>query len=107
MYYRVAIQGDSSPTWQWRSTKLRELSALFQFLRRFRALGLNRLRVFSSLSPVEMNEQLVRMNQGLEDTSLTTTWCLQERLIGSTETAGITSTHGPARTTSSAVLTQP
>ncbi len=50
MYYRVAIQGDSSPTWQWKSTTLSELSALFQFLRRSRALGHDLLRVFSSLS---------------------------------------------------------
>ena len=50
MYYRVAIQGDSSPLWQWKSTTLSELSALFQFLRRYRAPGHDRLRVFSSLS---------------------------------------------------------
>jgi hypothetical protein len=106
MYYRVAIQGDSQPPWQWKSTTLSELSALFQFLRRYRALGLNRLRVFSSLSPEEMNEQLVRMNQGLESTSVTAARFLQERLIGSPETAWRTSTHGNERTTSIAVLTE-
>jgi hypothetical protein len=37
MYYRVAIQGDSSPIWQWKSTTLSELPALFQFLRHYRA----------------------------------------------------------------------
>ena len=73
MYYRVAIQGDSLPLWQWKSTTLSELSALFQFLRRYRALGHNRLRVFSSLSLEEMNEQLVRMNQGQESTSVMAT----------------------------------
>lgn len=39
MYYRVAIQGDSPPLWQWKSTILSELSALFQFLRRYREHG--------------------------------------------------------------------
>ena len=58
MYYRVAIQGGSSPAWQWMSTALSELSALFQFLRLYRALGHARLRVFSSSSRDEMNEQL-------------------------------------------------
>lgn len=38
MYYRVAIQGDPSPTWQWKSTVLSELSAVFQFLRLYTAL---------------------------------------------------------------------
>jgi len=32
MYYRVAIQVDLSPTWQWRSTVLSSLDAVFQFL---------------------------------------------------------------------------
>jgi hypothetical protein len=107
MYYRVAIQGDSSPIWQWKSTTLSELSALFQFLRRYRALGHDRLRVFSSLSPEELNEQLVRMNQGLEATSVTAAQFLQERLIGSPELAWRTSTRGNERTTSIAVITEP
>ena len=107
MYYRVAIQGDSQPPWQWKSSTLSELSALFQFLRRYRALGLSRLRVFSSLSPEEMNEQLVRMNQGLESTSVTAARFLQERLIGSPEMAWRTSTHGNEPTTSIADLTEP
>ncbi|HKF35355.1 MAG TPA: hypothetical protein VKB35_00515, partial [Ktedonobacteraceae bacterium] len=49
-----------SPTWQWTSTALSSLDALFQFLRLYRALGHARLRVFSSSSREEMNEQLVR-----------------------------------------------
>ena len=107
MYYRVAIQGDSSPLWQWKSTTLSELSALFQFLRRYRALGYNRLRVCSSLSLEEMNEQLVRMNQGLESTSVMAAQFLQERLIGSPEMAWRTSIGGNERTASIVVITEP
>lgn len=107
MYYRVAIQGDSSPLWQWKSTMLSELSALFQFLRRYHAPGHNRLRVFSSLSLEEMNEQLVRMNQGLESTSVMAAQFLQERLIGSPEMAWRTSIRGNERTASIAVFTEP
>ncbi len=33
MYYRVAIQVDAVPTWQWKSTVLSSLDTLFQFLR--------------------------------------------------------------------------
>ena len=71
MYYRVAIQVGPSLTWQWKSTALSELSALFQFLRLYAALPHDRLRLFSSTSREEMNEQLVRENQGLRSTSVT------------------------------------
>jgi hypothetical protein len=46
------------------------------------------------------------MNQGLESTSVTAARFLQERLIGSPETAWRTSTHGNERTTSIAILTE-
>jgi len=48
MYYRVAIQVDAVPTWQWKSTVLSSLETLFQFLRFFGALPQVQLRVFSS-----------------------------------------------------------
>jgi hypothetical protein len=47
MYYRVAIRVYSSPTWQWKSTVLSELSAVFQWLRLYRTLPQDRLWVFS------------------------------------------------------------
>ena len=57
MYYRVATQVEQVPHWQWRSTILSELSALFQWLRLYRAVPQDHLRVFSSCSREEMNEQ--------------------------------------------------
>jgi len=53
MYYRVAIQMEPLPTWQWRSTVLSSLQTLFQFLRLYRAFPQDRLRVFSSSSYAE------------------------------------------------------
>ena len=85
MYYRVAIQLDPSALWQWRSTVLSSLNALLQFLRLYQALPQDRLRVFSSSSCEEMNEQLVRENTGLGSPSLTAAQFLQERMIRSTE----------------------
>jgi hypothetical protein len=79
MYYRVAIQVDPSEHWQWKSTVLSSLNTLFQFLRLYRALPPDRLRVFCSSSHEEMNEQLVRENQGLASTSVTAAQFLQER----------------------------
>ncbi len=56
MYYRVAIQVDPLPTWQWRSTVLSSLHTLFQFLRLYRALPQDHLHVFSSSSREGMDE---------------------------------------------------
>jgi hypothetical protein len=83
MYYRVAIQADASPTWQWKSTTLSSLDPLFQFLRRFHDLPQDHLRVFSSSSHEEMGEQLVRENNGLGSHSVTATQFMQERMLGS------------------------
>ncbi len=87
MYYRVAIQEDMSPTWQWKSTTISSLDPLFQFLRRFHDLPQDHLRVFSSSSREDMNEQLVRENKGLESHSVTAAQFLQQRMLGSQQQA--------------------
>ena len=81
MYYRVAIRVDAAPTWQWKSTVLSELSTLFQFLRLFRALPHDQLRVFSSSERVGLAEQLEQENQGLYSTSVTAAQFLRERML--------------------------
>jgi hypothetical protein len=94
MYYRVAIQGDPSLTWQWKSTPLSSLNTVLQWLQFFRAFPKDRLRIFSSPSREELNEQLARENQGLLSTSVMAAQFLQERLIGSREMAGEVVTRG-------------
>jgi hypothetical protein len=86
MYYRVAIQQggdrlDSSSTWEWKSSPLASLNTLMHWLQVYRALPHERLRIFSSCSREELNEQLARENQGLESTSLTAAQFLQERRL--------------------------
>lgn len=81
MYYRVATQTDGAPTWQWKSTVLSSLQSLFQFLRLFRALPPDRLRVFSSSSREELAEQLERGNRGLSSHWVTAAQFLQERML--------------------------
>jgi len=95
MYYRVVIQVDPSPLWQWKSTALSDLSALFQWLRLHRALPQERLRVFSSSSCGEMNEQLARENKNLLSISVTAVQFLQKRLISSREVVWGASARGP------------
>ena len=79
MYYRVAIQVDASPTWKWKSPALNSLNTLLQWFQYYRAVPHDRLRIFTSCSPEELNEQLVRENQGLVSTSVPATQFLQER----------------------------
>ena len=81
MYYRVATRVDSSPTWQWKSTTISSLNALFQFLRRYHELPQDHLRVFSASSREDMDEQLARENSGLGSRSVTAAQFMQERMI--------------------------
>ena len=90
MYYRVAIQqqGDQlhqSPGWQWKSTVLSSLQTLFHFLRLYRALPQDQLRVFSSSSRESLEEQLAEENKGFSSHSVTAAQFLQERLVFSPE----------------------
>jgi hypothetical protein len=81
MYYRVAIQVDAAPTWQWKSTALSSLHILFQFLRLFRTLPQDQLRVFSSSSKEGLAEQLEQENTRLASHSMTAAQFLHERMI--------------------------
>jgi len=86
MYYRVAwyqsaIQVHPLPTWQWKSTVLSSLQTLLQFLRLYSALPQDRLRVFSSSSCEDLDEQLMQENKGLGSHSVTAAQFLQELMI--------------------------
>jgi hypothetical protein len=110
MYYRVAIQVNPSPTWQWKSTVLSSLGALFQWLRLYHALPQNHLRVFSSPSCEGIGEQFVRENKGLGSSSVTAAHFLQQRRISSQEVGGRTSEgreHETRGAASIAVATNP
>jgi hypothetical protein len=81
MYYRVATQVDGAAFWQWKSTALSSLDTLFQFLRLFRTLPHDQLRIFSSFTKESLAEQLEQENKGLASTSVTATRFLEERMI--------------------------
>ena len=110
MYYRVAIQLDSSPTWKWKSPALSSLNILFQWFQYYRVLPHDRLCIFSSSSQEDLNEQLVRENQGLGSPSVPAIQFLQERRITSQGVMREASAGGISeneRTTSIATLTEP
>ena len=110
MYYRVAIQVDPSPTWQWKSTALSSLNLVLQWLQFYRAFPQERLRIFSSSSREALNEQLVRESQGLSSTSVTATQFLQARGItprAAVREAGACGSPAHERTTSIPAQTSP
>ena len=96
MYYRVAMQKHTSSPWQWKSTALSSLDALFQWLRIYSSLPLDRLHVFSARSREEINELLARENNGLHSSSITAAQFLQERGICSHEDGTINYLNLPA-----------
>ncbi len=81
MYYRVAIQVEAQPTWQWKSTPLSSLNIVMRWLQSYRVLPLDRLRIFSSREREDLSEQLLRENQGLFSSSVPARQFLQERRI--------------------------
>jgi hypothetical protein len=90
MYYRVAIQVEPLPLWQWKSTVLSSLDVLFQFLRLFRALPQDHVRVFSSSSQEGLKEQFVQEKKGFGSHSVTAAQFLQERMLRSPQVTGET-----------------
>jgi hypothetical protein len=72
IYYRIALQASHCPTWQWRSTILTSLEAVFRLLRMYSNLLPNdRIRVFFASSRQGLDEMLTRQNQGAVSNSMT------------------------------------
>lgn len=88
MYYRVAIQTNSLPAWKWKSSVLSSLNVLFHFLQLHRTIPANRLRIFTSPSHENMNEMLLRENEGFGDYSVTAEQFLRARHLHVWETEG-------------------
>ena len=80
-YYRLALHDRQTGSWNWRTTALTSLQAVFHQLRRYSAMSQDRLRVFTASSPEEMHQQLVQENNGLGSHSVTAAHFLQERLL--------------------------
>jgi hypothetical protein len=70
IYYRVALHLRQSDTWQWKSTALTSLNALFGFLRLYHMVPKDRLRVFYSSSVEYLDLMLDRENKGLASNSI-------------------------------------
>ena len=83
MLYRLAIRVASSTTWQWQSTALSSLNALFHLLRVYRPIPQDRLRIFTAASREELSEQFQQENSGPGSRSVSAGEFLQARMIRS------------------------
>ncbi len=72
LYYRVALQGSQPATWRWKSGPFTSLHAVLGWLYLYRCMPKERIRVFLSTSPEQMEAMLSRANQGLPSTAITT-----------------------------------
>ena len=88
IYYRLAWKNDQSSLWQWKSTKLTSLEAVFYFLRLYSATPQDHLRVFSSSSCENLKELLADENKGGPHHSVTAEQFLRERGIHSGKMTG-------------------
>jgi methylase of polypeptide subunit release factors len=71
MFYRIAILAQDEPCLKWKSTPLSSLDVLFTFLRLYRAIPQDRLRIFQAASCEEMETMFVQENNGQAVNSLT------------------------------------
>jgi hypothetical protein len=70
MYYRIAIQSQSSPAWRWVSTPLGSLNSVLLWLRFYQSLPRDRLRVFESAAREDLSGQLLGENSGVSSRSI-------------------------------------
>jgi hypothetical protein len=70
IYYRVALRGDQSARWRWKSDLLTSLHPVLGFLNMYRYVPKEHLRVFLSTSPEHMDAMLSQANQGSLSTAI-------------------------------------
>jgi hypothetical protein len=80
-YYRMAWQDRQTAKWNWKTTALTSLQAVFQLLRSYRAVPQDSIRVFVAASKEDLNEMLRRENSHLVSCSVTASQFLRERLL--------------------------
>ncbi len=71
IYYRVAMQGSQSATWRWQSSPLTSLHPVLGLLNMYRGMPKERIRVFLSTVPEQLDKMLSLINQGLLSTAVT------------------------------------
>ena len=81
IYYRVAIQGSQSATWRWQSSPLTSLHPVLGLLNMYRRMPKERIRVFLSTVPEQLDKMLSLTNQGLLSTAVTVDQLWEKRCV--------------------------
>ena len=71
IYYRVALRGNLSATWRWKSSLLTSLDGVLGLLRLYHNMPREYVRVFLFTSAEQMEAMLGRANRGLLSTAIT------------------------------------
>jgi len=71
IYYRIAAKKHHSSEWEWKSTILHSLEAVFRLGQQYSFLPPDQVRVFMASSTLYMDILLARENLGLSSNSLT------------------------------------
>jgi len=70
IYYRVAIRGNHSATWRWKSPPFNSLHGVLGVLSLYRHMPKEHIRVFLFTSTQQMDAMLQRANQGALSTAI-------------------------------------
>jgi hypothetical protein len=84
-YYRLAIRNRQTTQWNWKTTAVSSLAAVFQLLRIYRMLPQDGIRVFTAASKADLSEMLKRQNTTLASSSVTATQFLREKNLAISE----------------------
>lgn len=79
IYYRIAAKKQQSSEWEWKSTILNSLEAVFRLGQQYSFLPAEQVRVFMASSVAYMDILLVRENLGLASNSITLDQLLHAR----------------------------
>jgi hypothetical protein len=71
IYYQMALRGSQSTMWRWKSSPMSSLDAVLMWLRLYRCVPREHIRIILSSSPEQMETMLSRTNQGLFSTAIT------------------------------------
>jgi hypothetical protein len=72
LYYRLALWEGQSVAWRWKSNLLSSLHPVLGLLNMYRCMPKERIRVFLSTSPEQMEAMRSSANQGSLSTAITT-----------------------------------
>lgn len=85
IYYRIATRSTRTNLWQWKTTALTSLEALFGAMRLYSPAPKHLLRIFFASSTTNLDDMLGRENSGLMSNSISAELFLKEKRIDAQE----------------------